>query len=114
VGGGDGRDRTADPPPSHRTQSLRTESGPEFFDAEADGKIRPFGPAVTDMETPTCWLLLGIGRLTRISSVLFSDRASKHKLLEAERADRENLLEMLIGDFRKAFPELTFELQTPL
>ena len=43
--------------------------------------------------------------------MLFSDRASKHKLLKAGRRERENLLEMLIGDFRRAFPELTFELQ---
>ena len=43
--------------------------------------------------------------------MLFSDRVSKQEVLEAKGANRENLLEMLLGDFRKAFPDLTFELQ---
>jgi hypothetical protein len=43
--------------------------------------------------------------------VLFSDRVSKQEMLEARGADREDLLAMLLDDFRQAFPELTFELQ---
>lgn len=43
--------------------------------------------------------------------MLFSDRVSKQEMLEARGADREDLLAMLLDDFREAFPELTFELQ---
>ena len=43
--------------------------------------------------------------------MLFSDRLSKQEVLGTKRANRESLLEMLLNDFRKAFPDLTFELQ---
>ena len=43
--------------------------------------------------------------------MLFCDRLSERELLEAKAADREGMLEMLLNDFRKAFPDLTFELQ---
>jgi hypothetical protein len=43
--------------------------------------------------------------------MLFCDRLSEPELLEAKAANRESLLETLLGDFRKAFPDLTFELQ---
>src|SRR6185437_15503092 len=43
--------------------------------------------------------------------MLFCDRLSERVLLEARAANREGTLEMLLGDFRKAFPDLTFELQ---
>jgi hypothetical protein len=43
--------------------------------------------------------------------MLFCDRLSQEQLFEAKASDRENLLERLLEDFRKAFPELTFELQ---
>jgi hypothetical protein len=43
--------------------------------------------------------------------MLFCDRLSEYEMLEAKWANRENLLEGLLSDFRKAFPDLTFELQ---
>jgi hypothetical protein len=43
--------------------------------------------------------------------MLFCDRLSEREVLEAKAADRENILEILLYDFRKAFPDLTFELQ---
>jgi hypothetical protein len=43
--------------------------------------------------------------------MLFCDRLSEQEVLEAKAANRESLLETLLGDFRKAFPDLTFELQ---
>jgi hypothetical protein len=43
--------------------------------------------------------------------MLFCDRLSEQEALEARAADRENLLEMLLSDFRQAFPDLKFELQ---
>jgi hypothetical protein len=43
--------------------------------------------------------------------MLFCDRLSEQEVLEAKAAGRESLLEILLNDFRKAFPELTFELQ---
>jgi hypothetical protein len=43
--------------------------------------------------------------------MLFSDRLSDLEVLEAKAASRDNLSEMLVGDFRKAFPELTYELR---
>jgi hypothetical protein len=43
--------------------------------------------------------------------MLFCDRLSEQEVLEAKAANRESILEMLLNDFRKAFPDLTFELQ---
>jgi hypothetical protein len=43
--------------------------------------------------------------------MLFCDRLSEQEVLEAKAANRENLLKMLLSDFRTAFPDLTFELQ---
>jgi len=43
--------------------------------------------------------------------MLFCDRLSQQEALEAKGANRENLLEMLLSDFRKAFADLTFELR---
>jgi hypothetical protein len=43
--------------------------------------------------------------------MLFCDRLSEQEVLEAKAANRESMLEMLLDDFRKAFPDLTFELQ---
>ena len=43
--------------------------------------------------------------------MLFCDRLCERELLEAKAANRESMLEMLLNDFRKAFPDLTFELQ---
>ena len=43
--------------------------------------------------------------------MLFCDRLSEQEVREAKTADRASLLELLLGDFRKAFPDLTFELQ---
>jgi hypothetical protein len=43
--------------------------------------------------------------------MLFCDRLSQQEMLEAKAANRESMLEMLLTDFRKAFPDLTFELQ---
>src|SRR6476646_5481077 len=44
--------------------------------------------------------------------MLFSDRLSEQEYREAKSADREMLLDVLLVDFRKAFPDLTFELQS--
>ena len=44
--------------------------------------------------------------------MLFSDRLSDRDVFEAKGADRLSLLEGLLGDFRNAFPDLTFELQS--
>lgn len=43
--------------------------------------------------------------------MLFSDRLTDLEVLEAKAASRDNLAQLLVGDFRKAFPELTYELQ---
>ena len=43
--------------------------------------------------------------------MLFSNRLSEQEVLEAKAANREKLLETLLSDFRKTFPDLTFELQ---
>lgn len=43
--------------------------------------------------------------------MLFCDHLSEQEVLEAKAANRERILEMLLNDFRKAFPDLTFELQ---
>ena len=43
--------------------------------------------------------------------MLFCDRLSEQEVLKAKAANRESILEMLLNDFRKAFPDLTFELQ---
>jgi hypothetical protein len=43
--------------------------------------------------------------------MLFCDRLSEQEVLEAKAANREGALEILLNDFRKAFPDLTFELQ---
>jgi hypothetical protein len=43
--------------------------------------------------------------------MLFGDRLSEQEVLEAKAADRESLLDRLLRDFRKAFPDLTFEFQ---
>ncbi len=43
--------------------------------------------------------------------MLFCDRLSEQEMLEAKAGNRENILEVLLNDFRKAFPDLTFELQ---
>src|SRR5258706_16048053 len=43
--------------------------------------------------------------------MLFSERLSEREMLEAKDANRETLLDNLLNDFRKAFPELTFELR---
>jgi hypothetical protein len=43
--------------------------------------------------------------------MLFCDRLSEQEVLEAKAANREGMLEILLNDFRKAFPDLTFELQ---
>ena len=43
--------------------------------------------------------------------MLFCDRLSEQEVLEAKAANRESLLEVLLNDFRTAFPDLTFELQ---
>jgi hypothetical protein len=43
--------------------------------------------------------------------MLFCDRLSEQEVLEAKAANRESILETLLNDFRKAFPDLTFELQ---
>jgi hypothetical protein len=54
----------------------------------------------------------GIGRSAGFDAVmLFSDRLSEQEVLEAKTANRENLLETLLRDFRTTFPNLTFELQ---
>jgi hypothetical protein len=43
--------------------------------------------------------------------MLFCDRLSEQEVLEAKAANRESMLKMLLDDFGKAFPDLTFELQ---
>jgi hypothetical protein len=43
--------------------------------------------------------------------MLFCDRLSEQEVLEAKAANRESVLEVLLNDFRKTFPDLTFELQ---
>jgi len=43
--------------------------------------------------------------------MLFCDHLSEQEVLEAKAANRERILEMLLNDFRMAFPDLTFELQ---
>lgn len=43
--------------------------------------------------------------------MLFCDRLSEQEVLEAKAANRESILEVLLNDFRKAFPDLTFGLQ---
>jgi hypothetical protein len=43
--------------------------------------------------------------------MLFCDRLPELEMLGAKRANRENLLEGLLSDFRKTFPDLTFEPQ---
>ncbi|HEY5075700.1 MAG TPA: hypothetical protein VII34_13475 [Pyrinomonadaceae bacterium] len=42
------------------------------------------------------------------SRMLFSDRLSEREALEAKEAGRERLLEILVSDFQKTFPDLTF------
>jgi hypothetical protein len=43
--------------------------------------------------------------------MLFCDHLSNQEVLEAKKTNREDLLEELLIDFRKTFPDLTFELQ---
>ena len=43
--------------------------------------------------------------------MLFCDHLSHQEALEAKQANREGLLAGLLTDFRKTFPDLTFELQ---
>jgi hypothetical protein len=43
--------------------------------------------------------------------MLFCDRLYEREVLKANRTDRETLLNMLLCDFRNAFPDLSFELQ---
>jgi hypothetical protein len=43
--------------------------------------------------------------------MLFCDRLSEQEVVEAKEAGRENLLDLLLSDFRQAFPDLKFELQ---
>jgi hypothetical protein len=43
--------------------------------------------------------------------MLFSERLSEREMLEAKGANRQTLLDDLLNDFRKAFPDLIFELQ---
>jgi hypothetical protein len=43
--------------------------------------------------------------------MLFCDHLSHQDLLETKQVNREGLLEGLLIDFRKTFPDLTFELQ---
>jgi hypothetical protein len=43
--------------------------------------------------------------------MLFCDRLSQREMIEAKKAGREPFLELILSDFRKAFPSLTFELQ---
>ena len=45
------------------------------------------------------------------SVMLFSERLSEREMLEATGANRLTLLDALLKDFRKAFPNLTFELR---
>ena len=46
-----------------------------------------------------------------VATMLFSERLSEREMLEAKGANRQSLLDILLNDFRKAFPDLTFELQ---
>jgi hypothetical protein len=46
-----------------------------------------------------------------VAAMLFSERLSEREMLEAKGADRQSLLENLLNDFRKAFPDFVFELQ---
>jgi hypothetical protein len=43
--------------------------------------------------------------------MLLCARLSEQEVLQAKAANREGILETLLSDFRKAFPDLTFELQ---
>jgi len=43
--------------------------------------------------------------------MLFSGRLSEQEVREAKRTNRQSVLEIILDDFRKAFPNLTFELQ---
>jgi hypothetical protein len=43
--------------------------------------------------------------------MLFCDHLSRQEVLEAKQTNREDLLAGLVTDFRKTFPDLTFELQ---
>jgi peptidase M48-like protein len=43
--------------------------------------------------------------------MLFSDRLSEQEMLEAKGANRQALLDILLNDFRTAFPDLTFKLE---
>jgi hypothetical protein len=43
--------------------------------------------------------------------MLFSEKLSEREMLEAKGANRQTLLDNLLNDFRKAFPDLIFELQ---
>jgi hypothetical protein len=52
------------------------------------------------------WSIAEFGAL-----VLLGHRLSEQEVLEAKAANRESLLETLLSDFRKAFPDLTFDLQ---
>jgi len=45
------------------------------------------------------------------TAMLFSDRLSEQEMLEAKGARRQDLLDILLNDFRKAFPDLEFEPQ---
>src|SRR5262249_44089527 len=52
------------------------------------------------------------GKSARFCTVmLFSDRLSEQEMLEAKGANRQDLLDILLNDFRKAFPDLLFGLQ---
>jgi hypothetical protein len=48
---------------------------------------------------------------TERQGMLFCDRLSQREMIEAKKAGRETLLELILSDFRKTFPSLTFELQ---
>jgi hypothetical protein len=43
--------------------------------------------------------------------MLFCNRLSEQEVVEAKEAGREKLLDLLLFDFRQAFPDLKFELQ---
>jgi hypothetical protein len=56
--------------------------------------------------------LRGINRSVEfVAAMLFSERLSEREMLEAKGANRQTLLDNLLNDFRKAFPDLIFELQ---
>jgi len=63
-------------------------------------------PTAATRAEPKHWSIDRFGAV-----MLFCDRLSQEQLFEAKASGRENLLETLLADFRKAFPELTFELQ---